>query len=364
MALSERSAAVAAAPALLTRVSWGAIFAGAVVAVALTALFGLLGLGIGFGTYDPAQGDSLADAPKATLIWWAVTTIVATGIGGFIAARLAGIPRSMTGALHGLAVWAVATLLTLWLATSAVGFALGAATNVVTTTAKVTSGAVTTVGGAAISAGGAIAPSPSQGDVDAARTRVQQEADRILGQAGVGEQDMRQAQDAVGTAAQNIAMNPGTSEQEIDRLINRLFEGPDAILSPQERDKLVTALANRAGMSREEADRVAERWQGQASTAWTNVRRTTTDTADRVGEAAVDVANTAADTLSKVAWGMFLISLAGMVAALIGAAVGGATLGFGLLAAGAAGAAYDDDERAYDGADDPDDLDRRPPARR
>lgn len=335
---------VVPAPALLKRVSWGAIFAGAVIAVALTALLGLLGLGIGLGSLDIAQGDSVEGAPKATLIWWAATSILATGIGGFVAARLAGIPRSITGALHGFAVWAVTSLLTLWLATSAVGFALGAATNIVTTTARVTSGAVMTAGGAAVSAGGAVAPSPSSSDVDTARDRAQQEAQAILDQAGVGQQSAQQAQDAIGTAARNIVMRPGTADAEINRLINRLFEGPNAALSPQEREALVTALAERAGMSREEAETAARRWEAQANTAWANVRRTGGDVANQAGETAVEVTDTAVDAMSKVAWGMFLISLAGLVAAMLGAAIGGATLGLGLIAAGAAAGRHDDDD--------------------
>ena len=334
--------AILPAPALLKRVSWGAIFAGAVIAIALTALLSLLGLGIGLATLDIAQGDSGAGAPKATLVWWAVTSILATGIGAFVAARLAGIPRGVTGALHGFAVWAVTTLVTLWLATSAIGFALGAASSVVTTTARVTTGAVSTVGGAAISAGGAAIPSPSPADINNARDTARQEAQAILDRAGVGQESARQAQDALGTAAQNIAMQPGAANAEINRLIDRLFEGPNAALSPQERDALVTALAQRAGMSREEAERAAGRWQTQADAAWANVQRTGTETANRAGETAVNVADTAVDTMSKVAWAMFLISLAGLVAALLGAAIGGATLGLGLIAAGAAAGARDE----------------------
>lgn len=338
--------AILPAPALLKRVSWGAILAGAVIAIALTALLSLLGLGIGLGSLDIAEGDSAAGAPKATLIWWAITSIVATGIGAFVAARFAGIPRGITGALHGLAVWAVTTILTLWLATTAIGFALGATASVVKTTAEVTTGAVTTVGGAAISAGGAVAPDLNSPEVNAAREQAQREAGDILRRADVGQENVRQAENAVGTAARNIAMRPGSAEQEINRLVDRLFQGPDAALSPQEREALVTELANRAGMSRQEAERAASRWEAQANTAWANIRRTGTETANRAGETAVDVADTTVDTMSKVAWGMFLISLAGLVAALIGAAIGGATLGVGLIAAGA-GARHRDD-RDYD----------------
>ncbi len=345
MVVTDEAVPAASVPALLKRVSWGAILAGALITVALTALFGLLGLGIGLGNFD--VGDSLSGIPKSTLLWWAVSTIVATGIGAFVAARFAGIPRGLTGALHGLAVWAVATLLTLWLATSAVGFALGAASKVVTTTARVTTGAVSTAGGAIIGAGGAVVPSPSSSDVSSAKAQVQQEAQQVLARAGVGQQDVNQAQSAIGTAAQNIAMRPGTAGEEINRLIDRLFEGPNAALSPQERDQLVTALAQEAGMSRQQANDVASRWQAQANTAWANVRRTGTDTANRIGQTAGRVGDKTLDVLSDAAWGMFWISLAGLVAALLGAALGGASLGLGLLGAEAVAVA-DDDDHDYD----------------
>ena len=341
--------AILPAPALLKRVSWGAILAGAIIAIALTALLSLLGLGIGLGTLDIAEGDSGAGAPKATLAWWAVTSILATGIGAFVAARFAGIPRGLTGALHGLAVWAVTTILTLWLATSAVGFALGAAGSVVKTTAQVTSSAVTTVGGAAISAGGAVAPDAGSPEVNAARDQARREAEDILRRAGVGQESVQQAEQAAGIAARNIAMDPGAAQQEVNRLVDRLFEGPNAALSPQERNALVTELANRAGMSRQEAETAAARWEAQANTAWSNVRETGVETANRAGETAVDVADTAVDAMSKIAWAMFLISLAGLVAALVGAAIGGATLGLGLIAAGAArDETYHDDDHRRD----------------
>lgn len=349
MVVTDRAVpAVAGAPALLTRVSWGAILAGALIAVALTALGGLLGLGIGFGNFN--IGDPLSAVPKSTLLWWTVTTIIATGIGAFVAARLAGIPRGITGAFHGLSVWAVATLLTLWLTTSAIGFALGAASNVVTTTARVASGAVTTVGqagGAVIGAGASVA-SPSSSQVANAKAQVQKDAQQILARSGVGQQDLSQAENAVGTAAQNIAMRPGNAGEEINRLIDRLFEGPNAALSPQERDALVTALAQQAGMSRQQANDVASRWQAQANAAWANVQQTGTNTVNQIGKGATNVANSAFDVLSDAAWGMFWISLAGLVAALLGAALGGASLGLGLLPAGAVAAADDRDDDADD----------------
>lgn len=338
-------------PALLTRVSWGAIFAGAIVAVALTVLIGFLGLGIGFGNLDLNQGDAVNGAPKATLIWWAVTSIVATGIGGFVAARLAGIPRGVTGALHGLAVWAVATLATLWLATTAVGVVLGVATTVVNTTTKVATTAIGTTGKLVVGAGGAVIPSPSQNDANSAKARVQSEAAGVLKSAGVGQSNLNQAEGAVGTAARNIAIQPSTADQEINRLIDRLFQGPNAALSPAEQQRLIDVIAQRAGVSRAQAQRIAQNWQSQANMAYSNVQTTGGNVLNQAGNTAVNVGNGAADVLSKIAWGMFWISLAGLVAAVLGAAIGGATLGLGVLAGRAADVGYGRDHVSEDNRD-------------
>lgn len=322
----DETHAVIPPPAELKRVSWGAIFAGAIVAVALTALLTLLGLGIGFGSLDPAEGDTLGNVPRNTLLWWAVISIVATGVGGFVAGRLAGIPRGLTGALHGLAVWSVATLLTLWLATTAVGMILGAASSVVTTTARVASGVVSTAGGAIIDAGGAVTPSGSAvqealRERGVTQQRIQREAQEILGEAGIGQSDLQAAQRAAGSAAENIVMRPESAGSEINQLIDRMFTGPDAVIAPEERQALVNQLVQRTGMSQQEAEAVATRWQNQASAAAERVQTVGGSTLNQAGETAVQASDDALNVLSQVAWGMFLISLAGLVAAVMGAAL-------------------------------------------
>lgn len=335
------------APALMSRVSWGAIFAGALCAIALTALLTLLGLGIGFGTFDPAQGDSVSAIPKNTLIWWAIVSVAATGIGGFIAARLAGIPRGMSGALHGVSVWALATIVTLWLATTAIGTILGAAGSVVTTTARITASAAGSAGQAAIGAGSAVAPSSSAleqalRDQGITRERVRSEAGAILAEAGIDRQDVGAAQQAAGEAARNIARQPGSAGSEIDALIDRMFNGPDAVLSPQERQDLVTAISERSGVSRGEAEQIATRWQAQAETAAVQVRNAGGTALDRLQTGATRVSQDSLSILSKAAWGMFLISLVGLLAAILGAAIGAPSFS-NVAAMGGARVVHDED---------------------
>ena len=92
-------------------VSWGAILVGATVAVALTLVLFVLGVGIGF----------LGDNPKTSAIlvavWLIVTQWLSAGVGGFLTGRLRHRWLAthehevfFRDTAHGLAMWAVATV--------------------------------------------------------------------------------------------------------------------------------------------------------------------------------------------------------------------------------------------------------------
>ncbi|HTJ59405.1 MAG TPA: PhnA-like protein [Devosiaceae bacterium] len=114
---------------LLNRVSWGAIFAGAVIALIIQFLLSLLGVGIGAATLRPASGGN----PDATtfsvisVIWYAITGLISAFTGGIVAGRLSGKPVADVGALHGLTSWALTTIVLLYLLTTTIGGLVGGA---------------------------------------------------------------------------------------------------------------------------------------------------------------------------------------------------------------------------------------------
>jgi hypothetical protein len=92
-------------------VSWGAILVGATVAVALTLVLFVLGVGIGF------LGDNPKTSAILVAIWLIVTQWLSAGVGGFLTGRLR--QRWLAthehevffrDTAHGLAMWAVATV--------------------------------------------------------------------------------------------------------------------------------------------------------------------------------------------------------------------------------------------------------------
>ena len=94
-------------------ISWGAVIAGVVVAIALGFLLNMLGLAIGATAANPWTMDS-GDAKAFSLgggLWVAFSSAVALQVGGYIAARAAKYPDHHKGLFQGLAVWGVAFVL-------------------------------------------------------------------------------------------------------------------------------------------------------------------------------------------------------------------------------------------------------------
>ena len=112
---------------MTTRVSWGAILAGVVVALVVQVLLTMLGVGIGAATLDPGARDNPAASTLslASAIWYALSGIVAAFAGGYMAARMSGRTVATTGALHGLTTWALTTLLMLYFLSTTVGSIVG-----------------------------------------------------------------------------------------------------------------------------------------------------------------------------------------------------------------------------------------------
>ena len=72
-------------------VSWGAIFAGAVVSAALSLILLILGTGLGLSAVSPwaHSGISATTFGASTIVWLTVTQLLAFGMGGYLAGRSA-----------------------------------------------------------------------------------------------------------------------------------------------------------------------------------------------------------------------------------------------------------------------------------
>lgn len=95
-------------PALLRRTSWGAVLAGATVAIAAQIFFTLLGIALGMTasevTRDPAAQVTEGVAVTAAA-WWLISGTLSLFLGGLVVGRFAGLTRSPDVILHSLTMW-------------------------------------------------------------------------------------------------------------------------------------------------------------------------------------------------------------------------------------------------------------------
>ncbi|MGP3394522.1 hypothetical protein ACTVJF_07065 [Stenotrophomonas maltophilia] len=159
------------APPSESAVSWGAIFAGATAAAALSLILLILGVGLGLSSVSPwsFEGVSKETFGWSSIIWLTFTALAASGLGGYLAGRLRtkwtqihGDETYFRDTAHGFVSWAVATLLTAGLLTSAISGVLGAGAKV----AGAAAGAAASTAGVAAAGAGSTAAAAPEGDLN------------------------------------------------------------------------------------------------------------------------------------------------------------------------------------------------------
>jgi hypothetical protein len=269
------TAPVAVPTAGLRRISWGAVLAGAAIVIAVHVSLSLLGLGIGLFTVDPAAGDT----PGATSfglgagIWWVVSNLIALVIGGYVAARLSGMPLRGDGIIHGVLTWAVTLLITLYLVTTSVGTIVGGAFNIVGSTLSTLGQGVAEAVPQALDAAGM---SPEQ---------IQQQAEELLRPEQPGQLSAEQARSELVDALRQMLTG---SEQE----------------AAQAQERATTLIAQQARISPEQAKQ--------------RIDQMTAEVQRRADQAAAEATEAADATASAASWA----SIWAFVAFVLGAAAG------------------------------------------
>lgn len=100
-----------------SRVSWGAIFAGAVVALALYFLLSLLGSALGLSVSGQVQADQLG---IGAAVWAVAVTLLSLFTGGWVTTQCVVGESKAEAVLSGVIVWAVALAILLGLAAASV----------------------------------------------------------------------------------------------------------------------------------------------------------------------------------------------------------------------------------------------------
>ena len=279
---------------LTKRISWGAVLAGAVLALVIQLSLSLLGLGIGLGTIDPlTEQNPMAGIGTGAAIWWVLTTLLSLFLGAGVAARLAGMPRATDSLLHGLLTWSVVTLLTFYLLTSAVGRLIGGVTGIA---GRALSGIGSGVAAIAPQAGDAIQNELQSQGIDL--SDLKQQARLLLRQTGKAQltpSNLERQARATGQVAENeagqAAANPQQADQSFDDVIDQLTRRADNIGNAADRDAAVNVVMQRTGKSRAESEQIVDNWIATAKEARAKFDQAKTQaaaTARKAGDAAAE----------------------------------------------------------------------------
>ena len=236
-------------------VSWPAVIAGAVVAMAITLLMLALGAGLGFSVSSPwASNGTITTTKAATVsgIFMAVTAVMSSALGGYIAGRLrtrwAGTQVDevyFRDTAHGFITWAVATV-------------AGAA---------FLASAATVIGGGAASGA---APAAAMTAMDAgSRDYLPGAVDRLL---------LPDHGALARTEQRNPAFIGGgrdldTDQQSARRLLSLASQANGTGLRTEDRQDLVRMVVARTGLPPEEAERRVARTEAEVKAAADTARR-------------------------------------------------------------------------------------------
>jgi len=87
-----------------TRISWGAVVAGAVLTLAIQLLLGILGAAVGVSVGDQVNSSNLQ---TGAIVWAILTSVASLFIGGLVTSLLTERENKVEAAISGIVMWAV-----------------------------------------------------------------------------------------------------------------------------------------------------------------------------------------------------------------------------------------------------------------
>lgn len=310
----------------VNRISWGAIFAGTVSALAISTMLNLLGAGIGFSSIDiMEEAHPLAGLGIGTLIWWGISNLIALFAGGYIAGRLSGFPSKEDGGIHGFITWALFGIVSFMLITSAVN------------------SVVNGIGGAVGSIFGGDnqkqvtvnLKNAQQSSQDQANTSMEDIQQSVYSLVRRGEQlnilpddaseEMRQAQKDLQGESQNL-INSMDLDQTVSQFFNTLEfniddQGDLKITSDGDlidKKGLKEYLTNNTQLSDQEIDGMIQKWETKIQNGIDKAEKIY----DKAKQKAAVIANKTAEIAAKVSISAFVILLLGAIVAYLGGSLG------------------------------------------
>lgn len=279
----------ASQPFVLKRVSWGAIFAGVVVALVVQLVLSVLGLGLGASSVNPlSEQNPTSGIATGAAVWFIITTLISLFAGGWVAGRLAGIPRQIDSSLHGVLTWGVATLLLFYFLTTTVGSLIGGTFRVLGSgLSALTTGAVA----AAPEVAGAIKDQAQQSGISVDTGKIKTEIETLLRQTGKTELQPENLKKEANTAinqtqntASDAASDPANSDSAVTALLQRIATSGEKTFNAADREALVNIIVARTGKSRPEAEATVDSYEKTYQQALAQYEETKAQAAQKTRE--------------------------------------------------------------------------------
>jgi hypothetical protein len=284
-------------------VSWAAIFAGAAATAALSLILLVLGVGLGLSAISPWSQAGIAATTfgVSTILWLTLTQVLASGMGGYLAGRLRvkwlrvhGDEVYFRDTAHGFLAWAVATLVTAAVLTSAIGSIVG---GTVQAGASVAGGMATsaTTGAAAVVGAASAKPGAGSGAMDYLM-------------------DLMFRKDMTATASPSAVVSSDAASASSSAEVTRIFVSSLAAgaLSADDVRYAGQLVTQRTGLPQAEAEKRVNDIYARAQAQWRDAQT-----------AAKQAADTARKTSAYGALWLFVSLLIGAFCASLAATLGG-----------------------------------------
>ncbi len=311
-----------------SRISWGAILAGALTAFSIAFLLNLLGWGIGLTSINPyTEAQPFQGLGVATLIWWILSNLAALFVGGLVAARTAGLPSSADGGIHGFLSWGVYLVISAFVLTSIAGSAISGMGSLVSS----------------------VFGSNSAKEVVVSLNEKQKQSEEGLFSSF---ENVKQEIFQVIQTAENYNIVPGDTEQRARRSINEIQSETSAAIKDLnlkdaisdfvnditvnlddqgnldiyvegdgnyiDGEKLKSYLANNTDLTEDQIEGVIAKWERNLDEAVEKAKAIYADAKEKALKASEEVT----DAIGKASIYLFFILLLGALAAFFGGATG------------------------------------------
>ncbi len=266
-AVVRASGLVEGAPSLTARISWGAIFAGAVIALAIGLMLNTLGAAVGAMLADTSMrhGPDASSFGIGAAAWLLISNLIALAIGGYTAARLSGTADGTDGTLHGLAVWAATLLVSAILLGNLIA---GVATTAISGASNLLGGLAHGVGSVASTVGNQVAAHTSGNSLPSGAQSL-----------------INQMQGALASPNKPSDMSSAQRRTEITRLIRKRIV--DGKLSQPDRTRLDDLVSAELGVNRDQAKQKIAQVEQQTAAEVARLKQDTVQAAKATAHGAV-----------------------------------------------------------------------------